>query len=148
VKPDCFLIANASQARLLQREPGCPLVVLQAFHHPESRLRSSELGNARSGFEMASQGYGGVAFEPRADAHRKEHLRFARELAAYLERAAADGRFRSLAILASSPFLGELRQQLGSATQRILSGIHDVDLTSVGLAELEPRIRDELKLPR
>jgi len=41
----------------------------------------------------------------------------------------------------SSPFLGELKSKLGPATQRVLAGTHDMDLSAVGLAEMEARIR-------
>jgi protein required for attachment to host cells len=70
--------------------------------------------------------------------------RFAHELGQYLERNAKLGNFGSLAIFASGPFLGELETELGPATLRLLSRTHDVDLTSVGPAELQRRIAYEL----
>lgn len=74
----------------------------------------------------------------------KEDLHFARELGAHLERAARQRIFDSLCIFASSPCLGELKRELGSATQHLLSAACDIDLTSVGPAELERRIDYEL----
>jgi protein required for attachment to host cells len=144
MKPNWILIANAAHARLLQQEPGCAMVVIEAFHHPESRLKTSELGDDRAGRELSGRGFGGAAFEPRMDAHLKEHLRFARELAVYLERCAHENRYASLAVFASNPFLGELNQVLGPVTRHRLSGMHEIDLTSVGLAEIESRIQHEL----
>jgi len=126
MKPQWFLLANATHARMLQREPGSAVTVLQTFHHPESRLKTSQLG---------------------ADAHRKQRTRFARELAQYLERAARDGWYESVVIFSSAPFLGELKQELGDATKRLLSATRCVDLTSVGPAELDRRIRYELAEP-
>lgn len=143
MKPDWILIANASRARLLQREPGCPLVVIGSFDHPQSRSMSSELGDDRAGQERADRSFGGAAYQPRTDAKENEHLRFARELAAHLEQQAQQGRFRSLVLYASSPFLGELKAQLGSVTERFVTATHDLDLTSVGLVELEQRIAGE-----
>ena len=70
--------------------------------------------------------------------------RFAHELAEHLDRHAQLGNFDSLAIFASNPFLGQLKSELGPATQRLLSGTHDLDLTSVGPAELQRRIAYEL----
>lgn len=144
MKPHWILIANASQARLLQQEQGCPIVVLKGFHHPASRLHSSELGDDKAGRELSGRGFGGAAFEPRIDAQHKEHLEFARELAEELEAAAREGRYASLSLFASSPFLGELKQALQDGSQRLLTSTRDVDLTSVGVAEIEHRIAHEL----
>jgi protein required for attachment to host cells len=101
---------------------------------------SSELGDAPAGQEKADRSFGGSAYEFRSDAHKKEHLHFAHELADYLEQQAQQGRFHSLALYSSSPFLGELKSALGTAAARLLTATHDVDLTSVGLVELERRI--------
>jgi len=142
MSPTWILVANAAQARLFQQEPGRPLVVLEAFSHPASRQRSSQLGDDKAGRELSGRGFGGAAFKPRLDAKRKEHLHFARELAERLEQGAQHGRYAAVTVFASSPFLGELKQALGEATQRLLAGAHDVDLSSVGLAEMENRIQE------
>lgn len=145
MKPDWILVANAAQARLFQQEPGSPMVALQSFQHPASRLRSSELGDDARGRERTDHRSGAASFEERMDAHRKEHLRFAGELAVFLERAAQAGQYRHLHVFAGSPFLGELRPLLGDATQRLLAGSHDLDLSAVGLAEMEPRVREAIR---
>ena len=61
-----------------------------------------------------------------------------------LEAGALEGSYASLRVFACSPFLGELKQALGPAAQRLLAGARDVDLTHVGPAELADRIRHEL----
>jgi protein required for attachment to host cells len=143
MKPHWILVANATEARLLQQEPGGPLVVLQAFHHPESRLHTAELGDDRAGREVSGHGFGGAAYQPRLDAQRKQHLHFARDLADHLEQAAGEHRYASLAVYASSPFLGELKQLFGDATRKLVAGTHDVDLTSFDVAEIERRVQQE-----
>lgn len=141
--PEWILVANASTARLFRLAPGS-LTALGAFQHPQSRQRSSTLGDDKAGRELSGRGFGGAAFEARMDAHRKEHLQFARELGEMLEAGALQGSYASLRVFACSPFLGELKQALGPAAQRLLGGVHDVDLTHVGPAELADRIRREL----
>ena len=143
MKPLWILVANATEARLLQQEPDTPLVVVQAFHHPASRQRSSELGDDKAGRELSGRGFGGAAFEPRVDAQTKEQLQFAREIAQRLEEGARQGSYAGLVVHASSPFLGELKHALGEQTQRLLTATHDVDLTSFGLAEIEERLARE-----
>jgi len=122
-KPDWILIANATRARVLQQEPGSAMVVLESFVHPAGRGQPSE---------------------PLLDAKRKECTRFAHELARYLEHEGRQGHFRSLTIFASASFLAELRAALGKITRRLLAGLHELDLTSVGVAELERRVSHEL----
>ena len=144
MKPDWILIANATQARLLRREQGNLLVVLENFEHPESRSKVSDQVDDKMGWEKADRGFGGSAYQPPTDAKQKERKRFARELADHLESQALQGSFRSLAIFASSPFLGELKAELGAATSRLLSSTHDLDFTSFDLGELAQRVANEL----
>ena len=140
MKTEWILIANASRARLLQRRAGEPLALLRTFDHPESRRKSSELGDARAGHELGASGRAGTAFYPRSDPKEKEQIRFARQLAAHLEHEARQNAYQSLTLFASSPFLGELKRELGSVGAPLVAATHDVDLTTVGLAELGPRI--------
>ena len=118
MKPDWTLIANATRARLLQQERGAPMVILESFVHPRGRGKLDAVGD--------------------------EHIEFARELAHLLEQEAQLDHFRSLTIFASSGFLGEIRDELGKATQCRLQGTHELDLTHLGLSELEERIAHEL----
>jgi protein required for attachment to host cells len=140
MKNDWILIANATRARVLQQQSNGRVAELQAFEHPQSRSKVSELADDRAGHDNTDRTYGGAAYRPRIDAKQKEHRRFARELAQYLEHEAGQGHFRSLEVFASSPFLGELKAEFGSATGRLVAGTHDLDLTMVGPAELGRRI--------
>ena len=144
MKPNWILIANATNARLLQHEGDGPIVLVASFSHPESRSKVSDLADDRAGHERTDRSYGGTSYEPRMDAKRKEHERFAVQLTEYLEHAALQNTFAAVTIFASSPFLGELKSHLGDATQKLVAGAHDVDLTSVGVTELKRRIAHEL----
>jgi protein required for attachment to host cells len=144
---DWILIANASRARILQQEDGIAPGVLHQFEHPASRLHSSELGDDEPGRERKDGRSGSAVFAPHIKPQRKEHLRFARELADFLEAAAHQGLYKSVRVFAPSPFLGELKALLGDATQRLLAGSHDLDLSSVGPAEIGRRIERALAHP-
>jgi protein required for attachment to host cells len=123
-KPDWILIANTTRARVLQQEPRSAMVVLESFVHPAGRGQRTEL----------------------MDARQKECTRFAHELGKYLEHEAHVGHFGSLTIFAPASFLEELRAALGTATLRALAGTHELDLTSIGVSELERRVSQELAL--
>lgn len=141
---DWILIANATRARLLEQEAPERVKELHSFVHPASRGKPEYLTGDRAGFERTDRSFGAAAYQPRTDAKQKEHQRFARELAVYLEQQAQLGAFRKIDVFASSPFLGELKAELGAATTRLLGGTHDLDLTMVGKAEIGPRLAQEL----
>lgn len=145
MNPTLILVANAARARILQQEGASrSLTLLHSIEHPASRSRSAELGGGEAGRGMRDGGFGGVAYEPRSDAQRKEQQHFADQLAAFLERSAQEQRYAAVHVFASSPFLGRLKHALGPATRRLQVGTHDVDLTTVGLAELPRRMESAL----
>lgn len=145
---DWFLVANAANARVYARTPGEPLRLVHSFEHPRSRRRTSQLGDDRAGREKSASGFGGAAFQPRTDAHRKEHARFAQEVCAYIEHEARVHAFGSLSIFAPEPFAGELRSALGSTCRKHLRHAGGPDLSHVGPAELEARIDAEVPRER
>ena len=143
MKPQWILLANASLARLFSRDsPTDPLVPLATLQHPESRLKGSQLADDRPGHEATDNSTGGNRFEPRSDVRRKEHQRFARQIAERLEAGLVGQEFGALWLLASYPFLGELKAQLSDAVNKRVQLALDVDLTSLGLAEIERRLLD------
>jgi protein required for attachment to host cells len=145
MKPHWILIANSARARLFQQEqPAGGPALLKSFEHPASRLHSSELGDDEAGRERSDRGPRATVLQPRLDPHRKEHLHFARELAAALEHGASHGECASISVFAASPFLGELKQEFGTETQRLLESTHDVDLTHVATAQLDRRLREQV----
>lgn len=146
MKADWILIANATRARVLLQAAAGRVSELESFEHPASRSKISVLADDRSGSEHSDRSFGSATYQPRVDAKQKEHLRFARELAQYLEQQANAGRYARIELFASSPFLGELKAELGAATLRLLGGTHDLDLTMVGKAELGRRLAQELAL--
>ncbi len=144
MKPDWIIIANASRARLLELETRDKVKELKSFEHPKGRSRVGDLSTDRLGYQKTDRAFGAASYEPRLDPKQKEHLRFARELADYLEREAQLGTFGSVSLLASNPFLGDLKAELGAATKRLLGVARNVDLTMVGKAELGRRVAHEL----
>jgi protein required for attachment to host cells len=143
MKTQWILVANASLARWFKREsPSDPLVTLPTMEHPESRLKGSQLADDRPGHEATDNSSGGNRFEPRSDPRRKEHRRFAREIAERLDDALAEEGFKSLWICASDPFLGELKAALSDAVRHRLQHTVDSDLTALGIEELERRLRE------
>jgi len=141
MKPQWILVANASHARLFSREsPTAPLVPLANIEHSESRLKGTQLADDRPGHEATDNSSGGNRFEPRIDVRRKEHQRFAHELAERLDAGLAAQEFSTLWLFASNPFMGELKAQLSDGVDKRVHLALDTDLTSFGLAEIEQRL--------
>lgn len=65
VKPEWILIADASRARILQKQLGAPFEIVHSFSHPQSRLRARELSSDGAGREMGRGHFGGAAYEAR-----------------------------------------------------------------------------------
>lgn len=145
MKTDWFVIANASQALLLSRDtPDAPLAHVAHFAHPQGRMSGVELGSAPLGHAKSDQRPGGTSFSPHTELHRKERQHFAREIAAYLDAAVQQGQCRSITVFAATPFLGDLKAELGSATVKLLASAVDLDLTHYGPGELEQRINQAI----
>lgn len=140
MKPDWILVASAGEARLLAHEPGSPMVTLRSFHHPQSRLHSSELGDDERGRQRSDRVHGAAAFEAHVEPHRKEQLHFAHELAVALEEGVKAGRCAHVHLVAAEPFLGLLKAALDESTRRSLAGTHEHNFTALGLAEIEHRV--------
>jgi len=139
------VVANAARARFFERDPeNKAMRELASFVHPRTRLKGLALDRDRPG--RAQKGStASTAFPPHTDPHQKEHADFARELAHRLEEAALAHRYPRVAILASNPFLGELKAQLGAATQQLVQGTVPLDLTAYERAELEHRVAQALE---
>ncbi|HSW18969.1 MAG TPA: host attachment protein [Ramlibacter sp.] len=141
MKSRWILVANASLARIFRRDSAVePLVPVETLSHEEGRMRGSELASDRPGTEATDNSRGANRFEPRTDARRKEHLRFAREIADRLDKELAAHEFDSLAVFASNPFCGELRAQLSEGVEKRIKLTHNNDFTSLDLAALEKRL--------
>lgn len=141
MKPRLVVIANATEARLLSRASRAePLVELAAFDDALGRRHGSELQADRPGHGSSDHRPGGVAFEPRLDPRRKRHQQFAHRLADEIESALNAGGYAALVLVASSPFLGELRHALGASARRLPGHSFELDLTSCSLQELEQRL--------
>ncbi len=136
---DWVVVANAARARIFERDDENQALreVADCVHTP-SRQKATALSHDRPGH--ASKGEASTAFAPHTDARDREHHRFAREVAQLLEEAALAKRMPGLMLLASNPFLGELKAELGDAARRLLKHSAPVDLTTFQHAELEQRV--------
>lgn len=136
------VVANAARARVLE-ETGQPGVYVHRADlvHPASRQKGMALGSDRPGHvESLGHNTGSSAYQPRTDPRQREHKHFAHELAATLNQGVAAGQCAGLVLVASNPFLGELKAQLDEqATKRLLRTVAS-DFTTLGDDEVARRL--------
>jgi protein required for attachment to host cells len=136
-----IVVANASRARLCEYDPrDGSLGELADFVHPAGRQKGGDLATDRPGHAQKGQTGMRTSFQTHTDMHRKEREHFARELAKQLDDAVLQGRCPSVALIASNPFLGELKAQLGDAATRVLVATEATDLTACDMRQLAQRV--------
>ena len=145
MKPTWILIANASTARCFEKSADGKLSLLESFAHPDSRKPGSTLGSGRPGhIEGVGHGLGSASYQPRVDPKSWEHGKFAQELAAHLNAAVAAHRCERIFVIASNPFLGQIKALLDTQTAKRLAGGIAADLTSYEGRELKSRVDEAL----
>lgn len=161
-KKTWILVCDASRARLLRAEQGkrgaMSLVQLEAFEHAESRARARDLmadaaGRKPVGPVPAGPGTGqGAAHgrpgaEPDTDPKEVEAQKFARELAAALDRGMNERAYERLFLIAPPHFLGLLRSSVSTQVERAVTLTLDKDLTNEDLRDLTERLTPDLSAP-
>ncbi len=136
-----IVVANAARARLCEYDPrDGSLTELAGFVHAQGRQKGSDLGTDRPGHAEKGQASVRTSFEPHTELHAKEREHFAHELAQQLDDAVAQKRCPAVALIASNPFLGALKAQLGAAATKVLVATSPTDLTHCDMAELNRRV--------
>lgn len=136
MKPTWILVANASRARCFARDDEhAPLQLLANLEHPQSRARASALTVAGLG-----HGQGAATYVPRLDPKDKEHDQFARRIADHLNAGIAAHACGNLILIASNPFLGEIRNRLSRQAAKALRATVVSDLTACEGRELQSRV--------
>lgn len=142
MKKNWLVVANASRARVLEKQgTEGPLLHVADLVHPESRQKGSELGDDRPGrVDRIGSGLNSSAYPPHTDPRHREHERFAREVAKLLSDGVAADRCGGLLLVASNPFLGELKSHLSDQATKAIVRTVPSDYTLLRDSELEERL--------
>ena len=138
-----LVVANASRARVLEvTDKPAVYVHIADLVHPQSRQKGSDLAGDRPGHVPgpAAHGTGSSAFDPRTAPRLREHERFAHEVAATLDEGIGAGRCAGLVLVASDPFLGQLKKQLSPRAHKALLRTVSADYTALSESELAHRL--------
>jgi len=140
-----ILSANSATATFYTAEsPTKPLVKQMTLENPEARAKQSELTSARPGRSFDSQGEGRHAMGSEVDPKAQERIRFAKELAAQLEKERVENHMKRLVLVAAPAFLGLLRAELSTPLKALVSLELDKDYTFCKPDELRSHLPKRL----
>jgi len=140
-----ILICDGARAHIVANGgPGTGLTGVSRASHRAAKIPTRDLGTDRPGRVVESVGSGRHAMSPPIDWHRFEKQKFAREMAALVNRAALEKRFDRLVIVAPPMTLGDLRKALDPHASRLVAGELAKDLTGLEIHELESHLREFL----
>jgi protein required for attachment to host cells len=137
-----LVVANASRARVLEEgsDPGRFNHVADLVHM-QSRQKGADLASDRPGsVKGIGHGLGSSQYIPRTDPREREHDRFARQVAHKLNEGVAAGQCAGLILVASNPFLGELKSHLSEQASKVLLRTVPSDFTALAEDELVQRL--------
>lgn len=147
MKRSWLVIANSARARLLEESTQAPhgFDTVADLVHPRSRQKGVEIAAASGGdrpghVEGVGHGPGSAAYQPRTDLREREHDRFAREVAAAVNAGVGSGRCAGLTLVASDPFLGQVKAHLNTHARKLLLRTVPADYTALDDAEVARRI--------
>lgn len=135
------LVADSGQARILelQRKPYEFRLVSDQVSATQHQTNKELISDA-SGRVYSTKGAGTHAMAPRADPHDLAEEQFVRSLAKTLDKANRLGAFDHLAIIADPKTLGRLRRSMDKAVASRVTEEHTMNLASLPLGALEPRV--------
>lgn len=143
-----ILVCDGARARVwANRGSGTGLTAVSAAENPGAHSPTRDLGTDKPGRSQDSSGLGGRhAVAPPVDWHRFEKEKFAREMAAVVNKAALAGEFDRLVIAAPPHTLGDLRKALDAHAAAKVTGEINKDLTQLGAHDLAAHLGDLVRL--
>jgi protein required for attachment to host cells len=135
-----IMVADAARAQLFLSESAHePIESFVCLENPNANLRDQDLVSDKPGRAIESVG-GARHAEERIDHHRADKTAFARRVAEYVERGAADKKFDRLVLVAPPQMLGDLRGALGQQSQARVTHEVPKDLTKLPIAKLREQL--------
>mgnify|MGYP005664286107 CR=1 FL=1 len=126
-----ILVANSSEANLyasasmVTLNDRTDLKAFESFYHPESRERSGDIASDRSG--NFKHGGGSGSFVEESDPHDHEVVKFAKQVADFVNQEHAANKYDDLVVVAPPGFYGHLKQNFSNQVSSALSKYIDKD---------------------
>jgi protein required for attachment to host cells len=121
MKTIMIVVADSTCARIFTTDSASsPLNEIETMAHPEGRLHDRDITSDLPGKGLGGTGAGGHAYQGETDPKQHELAEFAKRVADYLNDACTANKLSALLLVAAPSFLGELRTQLSSATNKTI----------------------------
>ncbi len=135
-----IVVANSSHAKIFRLAKFPKIEELISMDHPESRLHNQDLEGRKPGRNFQSGGTTRHAYQPETEPKEVEIEKFAKTLSDYISSSHQKGDFARLYIMASPAFLGLLRQNIHSTTQKAIVAEVAKDMTERSTSEIEEHL--------
>lgn len=137
-----ILVANSSNARILEVDSKHHITEVKSFYHAQSRLHEGDLTKDGPGSTFQSVGHMRHATQPHISAKEHEVIKFASEISHYLNLEKSRARFSKLYLFSSPDFLGHLRKHFSDFTTSSIKVAINKDLTKLENGAVIDYLRD------
>jgi len=139
------VVADSAKARILEAEKrSAKLAEIHAMDHGEGRLREHEMSSDKPGRAFDRVGGGRHAMSSAVSPKKQEAIRFAKQVADYLEDGRNRNRFDRLYVLASPAFLGHLRDHFSDALMQLVVASVDKNFVDEDVQTIQAQLPDFL----
>ncbi len=136
-----IVVADDAKARIFSAEkPVNPLVEVKVMSSSEAHDREQDLVSDKPGRGSNGGGQGRHAMDEKITHKEQYAIRFAKELADFLEKNQHKKTYFKLIIVAAPHFLGLLRKELGKGVSELVSLEIDKDLTMMDPKAIRERL--------
>jgi protein required for attachment to host cells len=135
------LVADGSRARLFEStRRDEPLHQLESFLNPDVRASARQFTTDHPPTVNESVGFARHSIEPHTTLRSKQTMRFARTLAAALERGRTERRYERLVVAAPARFAGALHGQCAKPLRDSITAEIHRDLVTLSPTEIHERV--------
>jgi protein required for attachment to host cells len=139
-----LVVADNSRARIFKVESRKgPIEEIESIVHTEARLREQSMTSDLPG---RGNGKGGIghAYQDETSPKDQENINFAKEIANELDKARKENKFKQLVLVAAPGFLGNLRNQLNTKTQKLACFELAKNLSNLKAEEIRAHLPERL----
>lgn len=140
-----LVVADNSRARFFSMETRTgPIEETKSIVHAEARLHEQDMTSDLPGRGSGKGGEGQHAYQNKVSPKEQENINFAHEIAAELDKARKEDKFKQFVLVAAPEFLGKLREQMNTQTHKLVSFELAKNLTHLDAVEIRKHLPERL----
>jgi len=140
-----LVVADNSKARIFSVDSRMgPIKEIESIVHTEARLHEQEMTSDLPGRSNGKGGAGGHAYQDEVSPKEQENINFAKKIASELDVARRNNKFKQFILVAAPGFLGNLRNQLSTQTQKLACFELAKNLSCLNAKEIREHLPERL----